>query len=95
MYIELDHRLYVGYYCDGEQFPEDRERLLALSREIAPKTRTSGKLFWKLSKFNVNLHSPSNEDLALLRDPKMRELIAVGLIDDMHELWQLAQQRFA
>ncbi|MBC3491881.1 PD-(D/E)XK nuclease family protein [Pseudomonas taiwanensis] len=95
MYIELDHRLYVGYYCDGEQFPEDRERLLALSREIAPKTRTPGKLFWKLSKFNVNLHSPSNEDLALLRDPKMRELIAVGLIDDMHELWQLAHQRFA
>jgi len=39
VYIELTHRLYCGYYYDGEQFPEDRERLLALSREIALSTR--------------------------------------------------------
>lgn len=95
VYIELNHRLYVGYYCDGEQFPEDRERLLALSREIAPNTRNSGNLFWKFSKFNVNLHAPSNEDLALLRDPETRESIAVSLIDGAHELWQRAYQQFA
>lgn len=95
VYIELNHRLYCGYYCDGEQFPEDRERLLALSREIAPGTRNSGYLFWKYPKVNVNLHSPSNEDLALLRDPQARETIAVSLIDDAHELWQRAQRRFA
>lgn len=95
VYIELNHRLYVGYYCDGEQFPEDRERLLALSREIAPNTRNSGNLFWKFSKFNVNLHAPSNEDLALLRDPETREAIAASLIDDAHELWQRAHQQFA
>lgn len=90
VYIELDHRLYCGYYCDGEQFPEDRERLLALSREIAQNNRNSGNLFWKFSKFNVNLHTPSNEDLTLLRDPETREAIAVSLIDDVHELWQRA-----
>jgi hypothetical protein len=95
VYIELNHRLYVGYYCDGEQFPEDRERLLALSREIAPNTRNSGNLFWKFSKFNVNLHAPSNEDLALLRDQDMRESIAVCLIEDVCELWQRAHQHFA
>jgi hypothetical protein len=95
VYIELNHRLYVGYYCDGEQFPEDRERLLALSREIAPSTRNSGNLFWKFSKFNVNLHAPSNEDLALLRDQDMRESIAVCLIEDVYELWQRAHQHFA
>ncbi|QHC95673.1 hypothetical protein PspR84_13815 [Pseudomonas sp. R84] len=95
VYIELDHRLYVGYYCDGEQFPEDREQLLALSREIAPNTRNSGKMFWKYSTFNVNLHAPSNEDLALLRDPETRDSIAVNLIDDAHELWQRAHQQFA
>ncbi|WP_423205431.1 PD-(D/E)XK nuclease family protein [Pseudomonas kribbensis] len=95
VYIELDHRLYVGYYCDGEQFPEDREHLLGLSREIAPNTRNSGNLFWKYSKFNLNLHTPSNEDLALLRDPEARESIAVSLIDDAHELWQRAHRKFA
>jgi hypothetical protein len=95
VYIELNHRLYCGYYCDGEQFPEDRERLLVLSREIAPRTRNSGYLFWKYPKVNVNLHAPSNEDLALLRDPETRESIAVSLIDDAHELWQRAQQQFA
>lgn len=95
VYIELNHRLYFGYYCDGEQFPEDRKHLLALSREIAPNTRNSGSLFWKFSKFNVNLHAPSNDDLALLRDPDMRESIAVSLIDDVHELWQRAHQQFA
>lgn len=95
VYIELDHRLYSGYYCDGEQFPGDRERLLALSRKIAPNTRNSGKLFWKVSKFNVNLHTPSNEDLALLRDQDMRESIAFSLVDDVHELWQRARQQFA
>lgn len=95
VYIELDHRLYSGYYCDGEQFPEDRERLLALSRKIAPSTRNSGKLFWKFPKLNVNLHTPSNEDLALLRDQDMRESIAVSLVDDVHELWQRAHQQFA
>ncbi|MGS0737564.1 PDDEXK-like family protein [Pseudomonas sp. GG8] len=95
VYIELNHRLYCGYYCDGEQFPEDRERLLTLSREIAPNTRDSGNLFWRFSKFNLNLHAPSNEDLGLLRDPDTRESIAVNLIDDAHELWQRAHQQFA
>ncbi|WP_052451382.1 PD-(D/E)XK nuclease family protein [Pseudomonas batumici] len=95
VYIELNHRLYCGYYCDGEQFPEDRERLFALSREIAPSNRSSGYLFWKYPKVNVNLHVPSNEDLALLRDPETRESIAVSLIDDAHELWQRAHQKLA
>lgn len=95
VYIELNHRLYVGYYCDGEQFPEDRERLLALSREVKPNTRNSSNLFWRFSKFNVNLHAPSNEDLALLRDPKTRDSIAVSLINDVHELWLRAHQKFA
>ncbi|WP_192551872.1 PD-(D/E)XK nuclease family protein [Pseudomonas sp. IzPS59] len=95
VYIALDHRLYVGFYCDGEQFSEDREHLLALSREIAPSTRNSGNLFWKYSTFNVNLHAPSNEDLALLRDPETREAIAVNLINDAHELWHRAHQQFA
>ena len=95
VYIELNHRLYCGYYCDSEQFPEERGHLLALSREIAHNTRNSGSLFWKFSKFNVNLHAPSNEDLALLRDPVMRASIAVSLIDDVHELWQRAHQQFA
>jgi len=95
VYIELNHRLYSGYYCDGEQFPEDRERLMALGRLIAPNTRSSGTLFWKFPKINVNLHAPTNEDLVLLRDPQTRELIAVSLIDDMHELWKRAHQQFA
>ena len=95
VYIELNHRLYSGYYCDGEQFPEDRERLMALGRLIAPNTRSSGTLFWKFPKINVNLHTPTNEDLVLLRDPQTRELIAVSLIDDMHELWKRAHQQFA
>ncbi|MGE8499755.1 MAG: PD-(D/E)XK nuclease family protein [Pseudomonas sp.] len=93
VYIELNHRLYCGYYCDGEQFPEDRERLMALSREIVPSTRP-GYLLWKYPRINVNLHAPSNEDLELLRNPDTRESIAVGLIGDVHELWQRARQRF-
>lgn len=95
VYIELNHRLYCGYYCDGEQFSEDRERLFALSREFAPSTRNSSHLFWKYPKINVNLHAPSNEDLALLRDPEIRASIAVSLVDDVHELWQQAHQEFA
>ncbi|PMZ70543.1 PDDEXK-like family protein [Pseudomonas sp. FW305-70] len=95
VYVELDHFLYCGYYCDGEQFPEERERLIALSQEIVPKARNSGGMFWKYPKINVNFHTPSNEDLALLRDPETRELIAVSLIDDAHELWQRAHQHFA
>lgn len=95
VYIEVNHRLYVGYYCDGEQFPEDRERLFELSREIAPRNRNTSTLFWRYAKTNVNLHAPSNEDLALLRDPETRESIASGLIDDAHELWQRAHQKFA
>lgn len=95
VYIELNHSLYSGYYCDGEQFPEDRERLLALSREIAPGARNSGNLFWKYPKPNVNFHNPSNEDLALLREAETRESIAVCLVEDLHELWQRAHQRFA
>ncbi|NWB98367.1 PD-(D/E)XK nuclease family protein [Pseudomonas gingeri] len=95
VYIELNHRIYCGYYCDGEQFPEDRERLFALSREIAPSTRNSDSLFWKYPKVNVNYHAPSNEDLALLRDSEMRKSIATSLIDDAHELWQRAYLQFA
>ena len=95
VYIELNHRLYSGYYCDSVQFPEDHERLLALSREIAPNTRNSGYLFWKYPKVNVNLHVPSNEDLALLRDPLSREEIAMSLIDDALELWQRAKTHFS
>ncbi|QVW21918.1 PD-(D/E)XK nuclease family protein [Pseudomonas hormoni] len=94
VYIELNHRLYVGYYCDGVQFPEDRERLLMLGREFTLTSRKSSNLFWRFSKFNVNLNAPSNEDLALLRDPNMRESIAVSLIDDAHDLWQRAHERF-
>lgn len=93
VYIELNHRLYSGYYCDGEQFPDDRERLMALSRLIAPNTRSSGTLFWKFPRVNVNFRTPTNEDLAHLRDPQTRELIAVSLIDDIHELWQRAHQQ--
>jgi hypothetical protein len=92
--IELNHRLYCSYYCDAKQFPEDRERLFALSREFAPSTRNSVSLFWKYPKVNVNFYNPSNEDLALLRDPAVRESIAVGLIDDAHEMWQRAHQKF-
>ena len=95
VYIELNHRLYCGYYCDSEQFPEDWERLFALGKEIAPSARNSGYLFWKYPVVNVNLHAPSNEDLALLRDPEKRESIAVSLIDNAHELWQRAHQQFA
>lgn len=95
VYIEVDHSLYSGYYCDGDQFPEDRERLLALSREIAPGSRNSDNLFWKYPKLNANLRSPSNEDLALLRDADKRESIAVGLVEDAHELWQHAHLHFS
>ncbi|MBO0492816.1 PD-(D/E)XK nuclease family protein [Pseudomonas sp. Marseille-Q1929] len=95
VYIEVNHRLYVGYYCDGDQYPEDRERLFELSREIAPRSRNTSTLFWRYAKTNVNLHAPSNEDLALLRAPETRESIATGLIDDAHELWQRALQKFA
>ena len=95
VYIELNHRLYCGYYCDGEQFPEDRERLFALSKEIEPSARNSCYLFWKYPEVNVNFHAPSNEDLVLLRDPETRESIAVSLIDSAHELWQRAHQQFA
>jgi len=95
VYIELNHRLYCGYYCDGEQFPEDRGRLSSLSRELSPNTRNSSYLYWKYPKINVNLHSPSNEDLTLLRDPETRESIAVSLVYDVHKLWQRAHQKFA
>ncbi|WP_397458370.1 PD-(D/E)XK nuclease family protein [Pseudomonas asplenii] len=95
VYIELNHRLYSGYYCDGEQFPQDRERLFALGRGIAPSARNSSTLYWKFPKVNVNLRAPTNEDLALLRDPETRESIAMSLVDDAHELWQRAQQTFA
>lgn len=95
VYIEVNHRLYVGYYCDADQYPEDRERLFELSREIAPRSRNTSTLFWRYAKTNVNLHAPSNEDLALLRDPEARKSIATGLIDDAHELWQRALQKFA
>lgn len=95
VYIELDHFLYSGYYCDGEQFPKDHERLMTLGRDFAPGSRNTSKLFWKLSKFNVNLYSPSNDDLALLRDPEMRQAIAANLIDDVNELWKHAQMKFS
>jgi len=95
VYIELNHRLYCGYYCDGEEWPEERQRLLGLSRELAPATRASDALFWKYPSVNVNLHTPSNEDLALLRDPEVREAIAVGLLNDAFGLWQRAYEKFA
>ncbi|RMT95173.1 hypothetical protein ALP39_200160 [Pseudomonas marginalis pv. marginalis] len=95
VYIEVNHRLYVGYCCDGGQYPVDRERLFDLCRDIAPRNRNTSTLYWRYSKIDVNLHAPSNEDLALLRDPEMRESIAVSLIDDAHELWQRAHQKFA
>ncbi|QJI19792.1 MULTISPECIES: PDDEXK-like family protein [unclassified Pseudomonas] len=95
VYIEVNHRLYVGYCCDGGPYPEDRERLFDLCREIAPRSRNTSTLYWRYSKINVNFHAPSNEDLALLRDPEMRESIAISLIDDANELWQRAHQKFA
>lgn len=94
IYIELDHRMYCGYGSTNDQLPEDKERLLALSRELAPGTRNSGQLLWRYPKINLNFHTPSNEDLAQLRDPEVRELIARNLIDDAYELWQHAYQRF-
>jgi len=95
VYVELNHRLYCGYYCDGEQYPEDRKRLFALSREMAPSNRSSDYLFWKYPAVNVNFHAPTHEDLALLRDSETRQSIAVSLINDAYELWQRAHERFA
>jgi hypothetical protein len=95
VHIVLDHRFYCGYYCDGKQFPDDRMRLVMLSEEIEYRTRHSDQLFMRLSKVSLNLNAPSNEDLARLRNPKTRESIAVGLIDDAHGLWQRAHLQFA
>jgi hypothetical protein len=94
VYIELDHRICCGY-CDGEQFPDERKLLSALSKEIVPSNRSSENLLWKYSKVNLNFHTPSNEDLALLRDPEARVAIAVSQVDDVYELWQRAWQKYA
>lgn len=94
VYIEVNHRLYCGYYCDDEEFPEGRERLMVLSRKVAPTTRNAEDLHWQFPKINVNCYTPSNEDLAQLRDPEVRESIAINLVDDANTLWELARKYF-
>ena len=94
VYIEIYHFLYSGYYCDADQSPDDWGRLMALGRNIDPGSPKSSKLFWKLSSRNVNLHAPTNEDLALLRDAGARKAIAISLVDDVYDLWRRAHQQF-
>lgn len=94
VYIELNHFLYSGYYCDEEQSPDDWARLMALGQSIDPGSRKSSKLFWKLSSRNVNLYAPSNEDLALLRDTEARKALAISLVDDVYDLWKCAHVKF-
>ncbi|MNR25310.1 hypothetical protein D3C85_1424530 [compost metagenome] len=92
VYIALDHRLYCGYYFnEKEEYPEDYQRLLDLSKSIA-SNRSSNKLYWRYPKVNLNLRTPSNEDLAILRSLEEREALAQSLIDDAHELWTLAHK---
>ncbi|MDH4560648.1 PD-(D/E)XK nuclease family protein [Pseudomonas sp. BN411] len=95
VYIQLNHRLYSGYTCNKETNPNDYNRLIALNEFLPTGTHNTKELYWKYPSKNLNYFSPTNEDLAILKSPEEREELARSLIDDAHQLWQLAKKHLA
>ncbi|MDE3738567.1 PD-(D/E)XK nuclease family protein [Pseudomonas resinovorans] len=89
--ILVDHRLYLGYYCDAKQHPQQYQKLLSLTGEQLGAGRNEpGQLFWKHSSPKLNLHELNNEDLAIIINAEATEALVKSIVEDAHRLWKAA-----
>lgn len=86
-YIELDHRLYSGYWVGESELTADHQALLTLSQRLSGSASEADELYWRYPTLNPNLRNPTREDLNVLRNEAQRQAIAEDLIDGVHRLW--------
>jgi hypothetical protein len=91
VYIELNHRLYMGYGVPEEASASERKNLRKLSVSIPGSSGKSTDLFWRFPEFNIDFVALSRSDLTMLRDPVSQQAIAEDLVDGMYELWVKAR----
>lgn len=90
-YIELNHRLYCGYYCEGQRHVQ---KLLAMTDQMTKNGTSRNGLLWRYST-ELDLKNPSNEDLSTLTDPVKLKRAAERLADDLYLLWKTAEELHA
>lgn len=86
VYIELDHRFYCGYYCDGGTHPKDYSRLEALTALLDNNGVSGNGLLWRYTT-EINMKNPSDEHLIVLTTPDKRARTAERMADDLYDLW--------
>lgn len=91
VYIELNHRLYMGYGVPEEASASERKNLRKLSVSIPGSSGKSTDLFWRFPESNIDFVALSRSDLTMLRDPVSQQAIAEDLVDGMYELWVKAR----
>jgi hypothetical protein len=90
IYLELNHRFYTGYGCDGETHPHEHARLKALGEAVQNNGNTSNGLFWRYCT-ELDMKNPSDEHLEILLDAQRRKQAAERMADDLHYLWHTAR----
>lgn len=88
--ILVDHNLYLGYYCDAQQHPQQYQKLLSLAGKLGAGKNDPEKLFWKHSSPKLNLHDPRDEDLAIIINAEATEALVKSIVEDAHRLWTAA-----
>ncbi|QEY63382.1 hypothetical protein FXN65_15460 [Metapseudomonas lalkuanensis] len=87
--VLVDHNLYLGYYCDAKQHPQQHQKLLSLTG-LGTGNNEPGKLFWKYPSPKLNLHDLSNEDLAIIISSEATQALVKSIVEDAYRLWKAA-----
>lgn len=92
-YIELNHRLYCGYYCSADSHEQHHKQLLAMTSQMAKNGTSRNGLLWRYTT-ELDMKNPSNDNLLTLTDPVKRARAAERMADDLYLLWKTAQELY-
>ncbi|MDD0975611.1 PD-(D/E)XK nuclease family protein [Pseudomonas fontis] len=85
--VEIGQRLFHGVYCNHAEHPEAHQTLKKLLNPTGQTNTSAYFPWWTYANPQLNLTTPSNEDLQVLRDSEGRALLARSIIDELHTLW--------
>lgn len=91
VYIELNHRFYLGYGVPEKASASERKNLRRLSASVPGSSGKSTDLFWRFPEINIDFVALPRSDLVMLRDPVKQQAVAEDLVDGMYELWVKAR----
>nr|WP_172424825.1 PD-(D/E)XK nuclease family protein [Pseudomonas sp. A46] len=88
--ILVNHNLYLGYYCDASQHPQQHQKLLSLAEHLGVGNNEPGNLFWKYPSTKLNLHELRDEDLAIIISTEATQALVKAVVEDAYRLWNAA-----